>query len=331
MPLGIMDGAVWRPVGSFGYGKGRHGQNVPLLFVDHIMSGFKATMDRPGWQEAAGISAHFGIGKDGSISQYVNLFDAAWAQGVVGAIGPNDRRGIEQYNRANPRLAELERRGEWRYITDGSMWTLTGGGVNVWNCAAVAIEHEGFTGEVWTQAMLDASCAVKRWVNDELASAGHATIPYSVEGIIGHNDIDAIDRPGCPGTGRDLGKMIAQLNAGGDDMYVRHNKVAEWFEARELGVGGSAGRGEMTARADFALPQEAKRVEFNVYLDSGNMSFYDGTRTFTDGPTLFAGEVGNRGVMVATITAALSHDGVVKFEWLGNTRVGRIVSLGYWK
>jgi hypothetical protein len=61
------------------------------------------------------------------------------------------------------------------------------------------------------------------------------------------------------------------------------------------------------------------------------MSFYDGTRSSEQGPTLFAGDVGAHGVMVATVKAALSHDGMIKFGWQEGTVVGRIVSLGYWQ
>lgn len=213
MTRGIMPGAVWRPVGSFGYGQGRHDQNVPLLFVDHIMSGWKSTMDRPGWQESAGISAHFGIGDDGAISQYVNIFDASWANGVVGTTGPDDRLGIDLYNRTNPRLKELEARGTWKAIrtSTGWVWTLVNGAENVWNCATVTIEHENMTGVPWSDAKMHASVAVKRWVNEELTREGYLPIPFDRVGIIGHGDIDAINRASCPGTGRDLDKMLALL------------------------------------------------------------------------------------------------------------------------
>lgn len=215
MTRGIMPGAVWRPVASFGYPQGRHGQNVPLLFVDHIMSGWKSTMDRPGWQESAGVSAHFGIGDDGSISQYVNIFDASWANGVVGGVSSSDRRGIDLYNRRNPRLALLEQRGGglagWRYIA-GTGWTMSANGANVWNTATVSIEHENMSGVAWSDAKMAASVAVKKWVSEELLRDGSAPIPFTAEGIIGHADIDKINRAACPGTGRDLEKMIAMLN-----------------------------------------------------------------------------------------------------------------------
>ncbi len=339
MTRGIMPGAVWRPVQSFGYGKGTHNQNVPLLFVDHIMSGWKSTMDRPGWQEAAGISATFGVGDDGSISQYVNLFDASWANGVVGAAGPNDRRGIDRYNRSNPRLAVLERNGTWRYIASDGVWTLVNNpgtisaGANAWNTATVTIEHENLTGVPWSDAKMNASVAIKQWVNEELAREGYATIPYSIEGIIGHGDIDAINRAQCPGTGRDLDKMLALLNggAGGEEMqFVRHVHAAAWFENRDLSEMSAQEMGHMQAISDFALPPEAKDVEFVVYLDSGRMSFQDGG-AFDDKPRAWCGDVGNRGVMVGQIRAQIGVGGDVSFTVDSGTKVGRIVSLGYWK
>ena len=67
---GVCPFAVWLPTQNFGYPMGRRGQNKPEFFVDHIMAGFKQTMDNPVWLNDSGISSHFAIGFDGSISQY---------------------------------------------------------------------------------------------------------------------------------------------------------------------------------------------------------------------------------------------------------------------
>ena len=135
MTAGICDFATWRPVGTFGYPGRTAGQNKPLFFVDHIMAGWKSTMDRPGWQDSAGISAHFGIGKDGSISQYVNIFDASYANGLTGTIGETNF-GKEKYDRSNRHLAAVEN-------TPGAMWRfLRLNGIPYWNLIDPNIRDE---------------------------------------------------------------------------------------------------------------------------------------------------------------------------------------------
>jgi hypothetical protein len=54
--------------------KGKRDSNEPRFFVDHVIAGFKRTMDPPGWFPSVyGNSVHFAIGRDGSISQYVRI------------------------------------------------------------------------------------------------------------------------------------------------------------------------------------------------------------------------------------------------------------------
>ncbi len=211
MTTGVCPFAVWRPTSNHGYGG--IAENRPLVFVDHIMGGFKSTMDNHAWLEASGISAHFGIGKDGSISQYVSIFEAAYCQGLVGRTSVNDRRGIDLYNRANPRLAQIEMEAASNWHSAGNNWTLSIGSANAWNIRAISTEHEGQNqNDPWTDAMVEADVAVKRWCNQELVANGYAPIPYSTEGIVGHCDIDHINRPYCPGPGRPLDLIISLLN-----------------------------------------------------------------------------------------------------------------------
>lgn len=195
--------AVRRPTANFGYPQGKRGQNRPLFFVDHIMAGWKRTLDDPGWREPAGVGVHFGIGRDGSISQYTSIFDAHWGNGVAGAAHAGDRRGVERYDRSNRHLAALEREGEWVLGTDlrGNVfwWLRAASGGSLLNQRSISIEHEGFPYDrpaanfdaTWPRAMVEASLRVKRWCVEELTGAG---LPVRVDGdvLVGHFQIDGV-------------------------------------------------------------------------------------------------------------------------------------------
>lgn len=67
----------------------------------------------------------------------------------------------------------------------------------------IGIEHEGFTGQPWTEEMYRKDAflcarACKRW-----------GIEPGPDTIIGHNRIDAVNRARCPGNGVDLDRLIA--------------------------------------------------------------------------------------------------------------------------
>lgn len=111
-----------------------------------------------------------------------------------------------------------------------------------------------------------------------------------------------------------------------EDMeYVRHNRIAGWFDGRELKASG-ADTYRMQAKADFQLPADAKAVQFAVWMDEGELSFYDG------GSVAEAGRVGARGILYGVVQRAnLGGDGTLNFRSEGPSKVGRIMSLGYWR
>jgi hypothetical protein len=220
MTAGICDFAAWRPVGTFGYPGGTQRQNQPLFFVDHIMAGWKSTMDRPGWQESAGISAHFGIGRDGSISQYVNIFDASYANGLTGTHRDDTDFGKRNYDRANRHLAAVEATpgATWRLLELHGLpyWNLVdpAAGLSLLNARSITIEHEGIDpGEAWTPQMVEADIVVKFWCLQELQRERYPPIVVDDDAIVGHNQIDPVNRPHCPGVGRPRADILARLAA----------------------------------------------------------------------------------------------------------------------
>ncbi|MEU9849270.1 peptidoglycan-binding protein [Streptomyces sp. NPDC047985] len=72
-----MPGALWRPVPN----RTKGGQEAIYGVVLHIMAGTLDGSDAWFRNPASQASAHFGVGKDGRIYQWVDTADRAWAQG----------------------------------------------------------------------------------------------------------------------------------------------------------------------------------------------------------------------------------------------------------
>lgn len=123
--------ATWIGSPNFGYPRGTHGQLKPLAICDHIMCGTLVGCDSWFKNPNAWVSAHFGIGKNGDIHQYVDLDDCAWANGVI--------------NKPDPAIAHL--------------YTNYNPNVVTWS-----IEHEGWPEDKWTEEMLQADVKLKRWL-----------------------------------------------------------------------------------------------------------------------------------------------------------------------
>ena len=116
--------------------KGRPQGHVPVAIVIHIMEGSLQGTDAWFRNPKAAVSAHYGVGKTGTIHQYVEESDTAFHAG--NAVGPTaqlvkDRPGV------NP------------------------------NYYTVGIEHEGFADTDWTDAMYAASSALIRDIADRWA------------------------------------------------------------------------------------------------------------------------------------------------------------------
>lgn len=165
----------WQGSPNFGYPRGTKGRNgyQPIAVVLHIMEG---TMEAAlSWfnDPQSEASSHYGLGKDGRIWQFVNEADAAWCNGDV----------------------------------QEPDWPLLIPEVNP-NLYTISIEHEGKTGEPWTEAMFLADVwlirqIVQRW-----------NIPVDRDHVIGHYRLNAVDRVNCPGTGLPWERLMGELVAG---------------------------------------------------------------------------------------------------------------------
>lgn len=133
----------------------------PKIVVLHIMAGTLSGTDSWFKNPNSGASAHYGIGKNGEVHQYADEISAPWANGVI----------------RNPKAKLIK-----KYNSNPNFYT-------------ISIEHEGQTGKKWSSAMFNKSAKLtadicKRW-----------NIPIDRSHIIGHYEIDSVNRPNCPGTG----------------------------------------------------------------------------------------------------------------------------------
>lgn len=154
------------------------GEITPRGVMSHVMQGWQATMIR--WaRERPRVtpkSAHFTIGRDGRIVQHVPIRRQAWH---AGRLDPGEP----------PR------------------WSLLPPGANP-NDYAIGIEHEGFSGEPWPDAQVQATIRVHRWLFAELG-----LVP-SEETVIGHFVTAPASRAADPGPTWPRARILDALRDG---------------------------------------------------------------------------------------------------------------------
>lgn len=175
------------------YNKGRS-ELKPIAIVLHIMEGTLSGTDSWFRNPKSQASTHYGIGKNGEIWQWVSEYDMAYGNGRVAAP-------------------------TWDLIT----------GQNP-NLYTISIEHEGFTGQPWTEAMYQADVFLIRQI------AKRWSIPLDRDHIIGHREIYG-KKPNCPGTGLDFKKLMAMLNESDEkSVCVKGDKDSKIFWVDAGGV-----------------------------------------------------------------------------------------------
>lgn len=159
---------AWKWIASPNFTKGRGGYK-PEIIVIHIMAG---TLDGTNnWfsQPASQVSAHFGIGKQGEVVNYVDTTNSAWHCGVV----------------KSPSIPLKK--------------TIWGGFVNP-NYYSVGIEHEGTDSVEITEAEYLASAKVIKYISDKWG------IPIDRKHIVKHSEIYVGHN--CPNKAINLDKLI---------------------------------------------------------------------------------------------------------------------------
>jgi N-acetylmuramoyl-L-alanine amidase len=147
----------------------------PEAIVIHIMQGSLTGTDSWFSNCKAKVSAHYGVGKNGEVHQFVNEKDIAWHAGVI----------------TSPSWSLIKKAPNGLYINP--------------NYYTIGIEHEGTVDADWTDAMYQSTSTLiadisKRW-----------NIPIDRNHIIGHHEIYAVKA--CPGHKVDFTKLISMAIA----------------------------------------------------------------------------------------------------------------------
>lgn len=151
-----------------GYANFYQGTNHPIAVVQHIQQGWKSTYDNWARRGHFRAAVHFSVGRDGSVSQYLDFDDGGYHAGITG----------------------------WKAANYPPKWDLwKGQNVNV-NQYTLGVEHEGFfdqifpeTGTPLTLPQMESSRDLNWWL------AGELNIPVDEEHFPPHAAIDRRDRP----------------------------------------------------------------------------------------------------------------------------------------
>jgi|GEM_PF-1822637 len=173
------------PVKNFWKGRG---QQHPVAIVEHTMQGTLEDTFRyfNGDLGNYPVSAHYGVGRDGRIWQFVAVEDTAWANGIV-----------QDYDITLDWVTEALREG-----------------VNL-NSITISIEYEGYSGEPLTQEQYEAALELHRQLLAQwniLADEQH---------IIGHSHLDRLERAADPGAGFPWAHLLqALVNSGQNNVEI---------------------------------------------------------------------------------------------------------------
>lgn len=177
--------ATPRPIVRENFSVGREGQQVRAVVL-HIAAGPLSAVFPTFNNPARKASAHFCIGKDGAIEQYVSVNDTAYANGLAWKDG-------QWYNPAGKAVQPM-----WQDLIPK---------VNP-NLYTISIEHEGYPADKWTEAMYDANNRLLLWLAEQfdLTYVPHRT-------LIGHCEIDPVDKANCPGPHVEYARMALEVAA----------------------------------------------------------------------------------------------------------------------
>ena len=246
--MSVRPAITWIGSPNFGFPDGAHGGNAPEAIVYHIAQGSLGGIDAWFNNPASSASTHFAVGFGGQIHQYVRVGDAAWGNGLM--------------NRPDLSIAWL------RYCYENR--------VNP-NLRTISIEHEGFTGNAWPEAMYRASLALTAWLLDTyhlrhfLDNLDHS--------FIGHHRIDSVNRARCPGTGWPRTRLFQDLRRL-RDVYAPRNRIIYNNHSFAVPASGEFHSISVDVRS-YGYPSAATAVDLLLACrskgDGAYVAAYDGT------------------------------------------------------
>jgi N-acetyl-anhydromuramyl-L-alanine amidase AmpD len=203
------NGATFKETPNYWRGRQSHAVRAVVLHVTQgpIGNEYNATIS---WFEnpASQVSAHFLTSPTGNITQFVDTFDSAWANGATYYASQSTFpkgwtwQGAGWYCAHKHKIAPT--------------WQLVEPGVNP-NLSTISVENAGQSGKPISAAQMGALVGLLRW----LGAVHPALLPY-VPGktLIGHNAIDNVDKAFCPGSAFNLDTIATLANAPATAKYV---------------------------------------------------------------------------------------------------------------
>ena len=185
---------------------GRQGHTI-IAVVNHEMQGSLDGTRQAFLDPGHGASAHYGVGRDGTILQFIKEEDTAWANGPI--RNPNVAVvpwiGDAQRNNTNPNRLTVTI--EWEGSQVGSWHKVQFNGATIDTLDPNTIQKWFTPGDAQYQAGLALIRAI---------CARH-NIPADRAHICRHSDVDSVAKWFCPGEGFPLQRLIDDLrgSAGG--------------------------------------------------------------------------------------------------------------------
>jgi len=169
--------------------------NKPFVICNHISAGTKSSMRNTFENSANQVSAHFDVGRDGSIWQYVKIEDAAWTQGLTpDMIGAAKAPVVKDMN-CNPNLYMVSIEFEGYVIKDK---------------AGNIIEENGLDGTL-TEEQFWAGCWLHRYIMDYCNNKFGVKMDLGEYNVTGHCMVDPKRKPACPGANFPWARLRAEL------------------------------------------------------------------------------------------------------------------------
>lgn len=183
MSNGWCEFAIHRPVPAHKFWQGNKGRDAVVL---HVSEGTVESL--VSWfLGGSPTSAHFGIGPDGTLYQFVSAHDSAFANGAS------------------------YRDGHWHDPT-GRVVTPAWQGLRPPtnpNRTTISIERAGRHHEPWTDAAREAHVRLLVWLAEQFPGLA----PYQPRRtLIGHREISPVERANCPGPHADFAALAAAAN-----------------------------------------------------------------------------------------------------------------------
>lgn len=169
------------------------GNDNPLAVVLHIIDGSLVSCISE-FTAPKQKSSHFGIGKNGSVKQFVSIKDTSFANG----LGWNKQRS-----------SWVDPEGNILSGKNKPPWGLLHPPRNP-NYYTITIEREGKPADIPTEAMDKATIALLRWLAEQYPLQLRPYRP--LVNLIGHRHIGPVHRANCPGPHVDFSVLAARVN-----------------------------------------------------------------------------------------------------------------------